>query len=472
MPDHRFPAFRVKTGNRYLGGFIGENEVLNKWLGKKTKFWTEAVTDLTSVTQAFPQAAYSGLQNSLQQEWQFVQRVTKGIGPEFASVEQTLAETFLPTLFGDEYDKDDPQRALAGPPVKWAGLAIPDPTTSAQPNYEASILLCSHILASFRGVDVFRSTDHLKVIRDVKAELKLRNAAKSESSLNDLASKMSCDNRRTILRGKETGQWLSVLPSTVNGTELSAQEFRDALLLRYGPCPPDLPIQCDGCQQKFSVRHALECKRGGLVISRHNEIRDKLSDLASKAFFSSTVRDEPRIHTSHAAEPRSNHGKPVSPVVKRLFQNNRTEDRGDILVRGLWACGTDCIIDVRIMDVDSKTQRYKDPHKVLEAHEREKKKKCLEACLEQRRHFSPFLASTDGLLGKESRTLLKKLSALLAEKWEKPYSELCGYVHAGMSIAMVRATHLCLRGARIPTSQMSSRWPQWEDKAGLGLFQR
>jgi hypothetical protein len=105
------------------------------------------------------------------------------------------------------------RRALAGLPVKWAGLAIPDPTTSAQPNYEASILLYSHILAAFQGVGVFRSTDHLKVIRDVKAELKLRNAAKSKFSLNGLASKMSCDNRRTILRGKETGQWLLVKSS-------------------------------------------------------------------------------------------------------------------------------------------------------------------------------------------------------------------------------------------------------------------
>jgi hypothetical protein len=109
---------------------------------------------------------------------------------------------------------------------------------------------------------------------------------------------------------------------------------------------------------------------------------------------------------------------------------------------------------------------------VLEAYEREKKKKYLEAGLEQRRHFSPFLASTNGLLGKESRTLLKKLSALLAEKWEKPYSEICGYVNARMSIAVVRATHLCLRDSRIPTSQMSNRRPQWEDKADLGLFQR
>jgi hypothetical protein len=128
-----------------------------------------------------------------------------------------------------------------------------------------------------------------------------------------------------------TGQWLSVLPPTANGTELSAQEFRDALLLRYARCPPDLLIQCDGCQQKFSVHHALECKRGGLVISRHNEIRDELSGLASKAFPPSAVCNEPRIHTSCAAEPRSKHGKPVSPAVKHLFQNNHTEDRGDIL---------------------------------------------------------------------------------------------------------------------------------------------
>jgi hypothetical protein len=52
------------------------------------------------------------LQKSLQQEWQFVQRVTKGIGPEFASIKQTLAKTCMPTLFEDEYDKEDTCRAL------------------------------------------------------------------------------------------------------------------------------------------------------------------------------------------------------------------------------------------------------------------------------------------------------------------------------------------------------------------------
>jgi hypothetical protein len=108
---------------------------------------------------------------------------------------------------------------------------------------------------------------------------------------------------------------------------------------------------------------------------------------------------------------------------------------------------------------------------VLAAHEQEKKKKYLEACLGQRQKFSPFVVSMNGLFGKEAKTLLKKLSALLSKKWEKPYSEVCSYINAQMSIAIVRATHLCLCGSQSLTSKMSKWLPQWEDKAGLSLFQ-
>jgi hypothetical protein len=90
------------------------------------------------------------------------------------------------------------------------------------------------------------------------------------------------------------------------------------------------------------------------------------------------------------------------------------------------------------------SNRSKDPQKFLTTHEQEKKKKNLEACLKQRRHFTPLVVSTNGLLGKEAKTLLKKLSSVLAEKWEKLYAEVRGYVNAWMSIAIVQATHLCL----------------------------
>jgi hypothetical protein len=58
--------------------------------------------------------------------------------------------------------------------------------------------------------------------------------------------------------------WLSVLPSNINGTKLSAQEFRDAIHIRYGITLPDLPEVCDGCDASFTLQHALGCKKVAL----------------------------------------------------------------------------------------------------------------------------------------------------------------------------------------------------------------
>jgi signal transduction protein with GAF and PtsI domain len=99
-------------------------------------------------------------------------------------------------------------------------------------------------------------------------------------------------------------------------------------------------------------------------------------------------------------------------------------------------CGTDCIIDLPITDVDAKSNRPKAAGKVLAVHEREekkKKKKRLEACLEQSvgtflRLLSQRMA---GLLRKEAKKILEKLSALLADDWENPYS------HQSVDVSML-----------------------------------
>lgn len=75
-----------------------------------------------------------------------------------------------------------------------------------------------------------------------------------------------------------------MLPSTLRGTELSAEEFRDSLALRYGQIPICLPESCDGCGNRFTVRHGLECLRGSMVIARNDEIRNELVDLGVAPF--------------------------------------------------------------------------------------------------------------------------------------------------------------------------------------------
>ena len=75
---------------------------------------------------------------------------------------------------------------------------------------------------------------------------------------------------------------------------MGTQEWRDALFLMD---PPDRPTYCDGCKARFSTSHALDCKKGGLVTARHNDIRDGVADLAGKAFTPSHVRDDPLIYS-------------------------------------------------------------------------------------------------------------------------------------------------------------------------------
>jgi len=63
------------------------------------------------------------------------------------------------------------------------------------------------------------------------------------------------------------------MPLTEYGFNLNKQEFRDSLRLRYGWSLDHLPSTCP-CGNEFSVSHAMSCKLGGFIHTRHNEVRD------------------------------------------------------------------------------------------------------------------------------------------------------------------------------------------------------
>ena len=125
---------------------------------------------------------------------------------------------------------------------------------------------------------------------------------------------------------------------------------------------------------------------------------------------------------------------------------------------------------MRVVNTDANSYWEKSPEKFLEEAEKSKKKMYLEACLQQRRNFSPFVASIDGLLGVEAMTTLKRIASRLASKWRQSYSKTCGYVMSRIAITLVRATHRCIRGSMVPAHKISMQILQWEDGAGLALF--
>ena len=144
--------------------------------------------------------------------------------------------------------------------------------------------------------------------------------------------------------------------------------------------------------------------------------------------------------------------------------------KGDVLVKNFWGPGTECIFDVCVTDTDQPSYQHLDPKKVLEGHATRKKNKYLSACLSQRRHFTPLISSVDGLVEKEQVAYCQRLASKLADKWQKPYSSVMGYVKARLSIALVRAVHLTIMGSRIPATKLARRRPLWEGAAGLALY--
>ena len=77
---------------------------------------------------------------------------------------------------------------------------------------------------------------------------------------------------------------------------------------------------------------------------------------------------------------------------------------------------------MHVVNTDALTHRAKDPEKCLHEAERKRKKMYLEDFLQQRRYFSPFVASVEGLLGVEATDTLKRLASRLATKWKQSYS--------------------------------------------------
>ena len=83
------------------------------------------------------------------------------------------------------------------------------------------------------------------------------------------------------------------------------------------------------------------------------------------------------------------------------------EQKGDLLIRDLCQNRTDSVHNMRVVNNDANTHSIKTPEKLLQEAERGKNQIYLEACLEHRRHFSPFVASVDRLLVVEATTNLK-----------------------------------------------------------------
>jgi hypothetical protein len=111
--------------------------------------------------------------------------VTDALSLKFTEIEQALRTKFLPALFGNK-SADDTRQQLTYLPVKCTGITLPNPTQTANKNWNASTVVCGHLISALRGKEVFRSSDHQAIMATGKGEIRKQSIKDSEGTMESL----------------------------------------------------------------------------------------------------------------------------------------------------------------------------------------------------------------------------------------------------------------------------------------------
>ena len=96
----------------------------------------------------------------------------------------------------------------------------------------------------------------------------------------------------------------------------------------------------------------------------------------------------------------------------------------------------EALFDIKVIDTDAPSHRTRSPEAILESGAKEKTKVYEQAVVERRVNFTH--------VHREAEHFLTRISANLANKWEKPYSLTCGYVRARLGFAISYGQPVCV----------------------------
>jgi hypothetical protein len=139
----------------------------------------------------------------------------------------------------------------------------------------------------------------------------------------------------------------------------------------------------------MTIEHALLCKMGGLVHIRHDDVADEWRHLWGTALSRGPVKHEPRIFSSvsrwvQVAAGNTTTPPSLTPTTDTQRQSAATEELGNTSCHRFWECSCTTIFNMTIMDTDVRSYQKEECVKVLKQHEKEKKDKYLQNCLEMR----------------------------------------------------------------------------------------
>uniref|UniRef100_A0A8D8RP38 Reverse transcriptase domain-containing protein n=1 Tax=Cacopsylla melanoneura TaxID=428564 RepID=A0A8D8RP38_9HEMI len=426
--EQLFNMYNVKIvrSHKFLGSMIGSQDNIENFVEEKVKDWTNHVKKFAEAAKKSPQPAFAAFIKSLQFEWNYIQRVVDCPPEKYVSLKEAIRSHFTPAILGREISAEEHE--LFSLPAKLGGLGIKDPVLNAEKSFEISKKAVSVLTKSIKTREPLDIDEHNRNVKNVLNEAQHARHLEEKQRGETIIASLPEKQRRVMKRIVEgnASQWLTVIPTSSDNYDLSPTQFRDALALRYGN-EIDLPEKCDGCEERMSVCHALNCKKGGLVKHGHDSLRDNGAAIAKLAFQS--VNIEPVIQ--HADE-----------------RTNTPALIGDLQIVGLWEAGRSAFLDYRIVNADAASYVSQDWKNVLNNHAKEKHRKYDRATEDIRGTFTPMVCTTDGVIHTEFSKILSRVASILSERSQKAFSKVKCWIITQVQFSIIRAVNMRLRGTR------------------------
>ncbi len=422
------------VGNRYLGGALGVDPFLEKFIQEKISSWTMEVERLSSFAKSQPHAAFAAFTHGLCHRWTYLTRVLPVQDCLLQPLETAIRQKFLPALTGQAPCNDQVRRLLALPP-RHGGLGIANPVMLTQTQHSASTIICKPLVEAILKQEgtpsEVRALQH-----QLKNEQRKRRRKEQADAAKSLTPELPQDLQRSILSASEKGAsaWLTTLPVEQHGFALHKGAFRDALALRYGWPLQFCPATC-ACGARFEPEHMMICRQGGYLSLRHNELRDLTASLMAEVCID--VQVEPKL-------------QPVNDECLPRSANTSEEARLDVRARGFWGTSMqEAFFDVRVFHPFASSYRNTSLPALYRQHEGKKKREYGDRVREvEKSCFTPLVFSTAGGMGQEAATAFKRLAGMLAEKKNESYSVVMGWLRIKVSFSLLRSALACLRGSR------------------------
>ncbi len=343
--------------------------------------------------------------------------------------------------------------------MKHGGLGITNVVDEAAAQFKGSSMITSlHTEAIIKQVDTMPLADREGHTRHERIQQHITVKADAlKEKITQLDKTLPPELLKHVeqARDRGSGSWLTALPLERQGFGLTKTEFRDGLRLRYNIPITDIPSMCV-CGERFNTSHALDCKKGGFVSQRHDNIRDMFTGLLDKCC--TNVTAEPHL-TDLQGETFQHRSANTSPGA-----------RLDIRARNFWRQGQDAYFDVRVTHVNARSHKNRTTASLFKAQENDKKREYNARVLEvEHGTFTPLIIGTNGGMGAECQMFIKRLAEMLSSKQAEDYAATITWIRTKLSLEVLRSTVLCVRGSRRPwyKKQITDDFGLYAHDAGL-----